>query len=417
MRGSGDPLAYYGIGVNTKQPVGSASQPDSGGDVTRLVPRALRVSAAMSWRFLVVIGAFGIIMWGLGYLSVVTIPVGIALLLAALFTPVVARLTQWKVPRGLATTIAVIFGLSVVGGVLTLVITQLVTGFPQLESQLGQSLDTINNWLRRGPLHLSHDQLQALLNNAINAIKGNASELTSRALTTAAAVGEGLTGALLTLFTLIFFLYGGESIWKFLITIVPSDVRTRVDVAGRRGFASLVSYVRATIAVAFVDAAGIGIGLWIVGIPLVIPLAALIFLGAFVPIVGAVIAGTVAVLVALVAKSFIAALIVLAILIAVMQLEGHVLQPLLLGRAVRLHPLAVVLAIAIGLVIGGIAGALLAVPILSVVNSGVRSLIHDPELLPTSVDVLEPKNARPTTDPKGPDTSGEAKTDRAMETP
>lgn len=403
--------------MNTKRRIGSAGQPDSGEDVTHLVPRALRVSAALSWRFLVVIGALGIIVWGLGYLAIVTIPVGIALLLAALFTPIVMRLVQWKVPRALATAIAVIFGLAVIGGVLTLVITQIVAGFPQLQSQVGQSLDTINDWLRRGPLHLRHDQLQSLLNNAVNTIKGNASELTSRALTTAAAVGEGLTGALLTLFTLIFFLYGGESIWQFLVKIIPADVRSRVDVAGRRGFTSLVSYVRATIAVAFVDAAGIGIGLWIVGIPLVIPLAALVFLGAFVPIIGAVIAGTVAVLVALVAKGFIAALIVLAILIGVMQLEGHVLQPLLLGRAVRLHPLAVVLAIAVGLVIAGIAGALLAVPILSLVNSGVRSLIHDPELSPASVDVLESKNARPTTDPKGPDTSDTAETGRATGEP
>jgi predicted PurR-regulated permease PerM len=174
---------------------------------------------------------------------------------------------------------------------------------------------------------------------------------------------------------------------------MPRTVRARVDVAGRRGFASLVSYVRATAAVAVVDAVGIGVGLWILGIPLVIPLATLVFLGAFVPIIGAVVAGGVAVLVALVTKGFVGALIVLAIVIAVMQLESHVLQPLLLGRAVKLHPLAVVMAITAGLVAAGIAGALLAVPLLAVLNAGIRSLLHEHDPHPEEIDVLHDQAA------------------------
>jgi predicted PurR-regulated permease PerM len=140
--------------------------------------------------------------------------------------------------------------------------------------------------------------------------------------------------------------------------------------------------------VALVDAVGIGIGLAIVGVPLVIPLSALVFLSAFVPIIGAVLAGTVAVLIALVANGFIQAVIVLAIVIGVMQLESHVLQPWLLGRAVRLHPLAVVLAIAAGLIAAGIAGALLSVPLLAVLNAGVKSLLHDEDVEPQEVDVM-----------------------------
>ncbi len=202
---------------------------------------------------------------------------------------------------------------------------------------------------------------------------------------------------MLTLFILIFFLSDGGGIWRFLMRGVPSNVRDRVDTAGRRGFSSLVSYVRATAAVAVVDALGIGIGLWIVGVPLVVPLATLVFLGAFIPIVGAVIAGTVAVLIALVANGWVQALVVLGIVVAVMQLEGHVLQPWLLGRAVRLHPLAVVLAITAGLVAGGIPGALLAVPLLAVLNAGIRSLVHDNEADPESVDVMDDEGSRPGT--------------------
>jgi putative heme transporter len=175
-----------------------------------------------------------------------------------------------------------------------------------------------------------------------------------------------------------------------------------VDVAGRSGFASLVSYVRATVVVAFLDAACIGIGIFIIGVPLALPLAALIFIGAFVPIIGAVITGAVAVLIALVTKGFVAAVIVLAILVGVMQLEGHVLQPFLLGRVVRLHPLAVVLVIAVGVEVAGIIGALLAVPILAVVKSAIGSLLRDPHLEPARVNALRPASARPLPDQPPP---------------
>jgi putative heme transporter len=153
--------------------------------------------------------------------------------------------------------------------------------------------------------------------------------------------------------------------------------------------------VRATAAVALVDAVGIGIGLAIIGVPLVIPLSALVFLSAFIPIIGAILAGTVAVLVALVANGFIAALVVLAIVIGVNQLESHVLQPVLLGRAVRLHPLAVVFAIAIGLITAGIAGALLAVPLLAVLNASIRSLLHEEHTEPATIDVLHSHDPTP----------------------
>lgn len=367
-------------------------------DVTTVVPRGLRIAAAVAWRFLVVIAGLYVIVWLLGYLSVVVIPLSIALLLAALLAPAVSRLVKAKVPRGLASAIVLIGGLGVLGGLLTFVIVQFTAGLPQLQEQLNQSLDQIKDWLINGPIHLRQEQIQQFINNAISFLQNNQTSLTSSALTTASTVGEILTGFVLTLFILIFFLATGDGIWSFLVRGVPVDVRARVDVAGRRGFASLVSYVRATAAVAVVDAVGIGVGLWIVGVPLVVPLATLVFLGAFIPIIGAVLAGAVAVLVALVTNGFVTALIVLAIVVAVMQLESHVLQPLLLGRAVRLHPLAVVLAIAAGLVAAGIAGALLSVPLLAVLNAGIRSLIHEVDPDPADVDVLHDQSALPNTE-------------------
>ncbi|WP_328605457.1 AI-2E family transporter [Amycolatopsis sp. NBC_00345] len=377
-------------------------------DVTGLIPRGLRVGAALAWRFIVVIAALYAVVWLMGYLSAVVIPVSIALLLSALMAPAVSKLVAWRFPRGLATGIVLIAGLAVLGGLLTFVITQFSSGLPQLQEQLNNSLNQIKDWLINGPLHLRQEQIQDFINQAIGFIQNNQSSLTTTALTTAGTIGEILTGFVLVLFVTIFFLAGGEHIYSFLVRGVPARVRKRVDVAGRRGFASLVSYIRATAAVAVVDAVGIGIGLWIVGVPLVIPLATLVFLGAFIPIIGAVLAGGVAVLIALVTKSFIGAVIVLAIVIGVMQLESHILQPLLLGRAVRLHPLAVVLAIATGLVAAGIAGALLAVPLLAVLNAGIRSLLHEHDPDPATVDALHSQAAQPNDAKPGPDDKAEA---------
>jgi predicted PurR-regulated permease PerM len=359
-------------------------------DVTTRIPRLLRVGAALSWRWLLVIAALGVFFYILGYLSLVVIPVAIALLLSALLAPAVAWLVRYRVPRALATALVIIGGLAVVGGVLTFVITEFSNGLPALSVKVSDGVSQISGWLENGPLHLSQQQLHSFLNKLTSAIGADQVGLTSSALTTAATVFEVLAAILLSLFTLIFFLHDGAGIWRFLLHAVPADVRDRVDVAGRRGFASLVSYVRATAAVAVVDAVGIGVGIAIVRVPLAAPLGALVFLSAFVPIVGAVVAGAVAVLVALVANGLIPAVIVLAIVIAVMQLESHVLQPLLLGRAVRLHPLAVVLAIATGVEVGGIVGGLLAVPLLAVLNSGIRSLLHDPPLDPDTVAPLTP---------------------------
>ncbi|WP_439663818.1 AI-2E family transporter [Lentzea sp. HUAS TT2] len=369
-------------------------------DVDDAVPRALRISAALGWRVLVLVAALYVIGRAAGYLAAMIVPVAIALLLAALLVPAVHYLVRRRVPRGVATALVLVSGLLVLGGVLTFVVITFVNGVPDLVAQLSNSVDAVSAWLTAGPLHLSELQLREFTDRLLATLRENQAGITSGALTTAATVGETLTQMLLVLFTLIFFLYDGGRIWGFVIRVAPTGVRTRVDVAGRRGLAALVSYVRATAAVAVVDAVGIGIGLAVLGVPLAVPLAALVFLGAFVPIIGAVVAGGVAVLIAFVAKGLVAGLVVLGVVIAVMQLESHVLQPLLLGRAVKLHPLAVILAIAAGLLTAGIAGALLAVPLLAVLNSGIRSLLSeaDEHVSPADVRASAPEESAPVAD-------------------
>ena len=366
-------------------------------DVPDVVPRILRVSAALGWRLLVVVAALYVIGTVVSYVAAVVVPVAIALLLAALLAPAVHWMQARRVPRGVATALVLVGGLVVLGGVLTFVVVTFVRGVPELGSQLTASINDIADWLRTGPLGLSDTQFRTFQTQILDTLSANQASITAGALTTAATVGETVTELLLVVFTLIFFLHDGMGIWQFLLGVVPSRVRTRVDVAGRRGLAALVSYVRATAVVATVDAVAIGIALTVLGIPLAVPLAALVFLGAFIPIIGAVVAGGVAVMIALVAQGLVSALIVLGVVIAVMQLESHVLQPVLLGRAVKLHPLAVVLSIATGLLVGGIAGALLAVPLLAVLNSGIRSLLSaaDEHVDPEDVHTSEPEDSGP----------------------
>ena len=366
-------------------------------DPVALIPRPLQVAAALSWRLLAVAAALYVLGRIVAELAAVVVPVAIAVLLAALLAPTVDLLARRGTPRGVATAVVLVGGLAVLGGLLTLVVITFVRGVPALRAQLADTITSITAWLANGPLHVSAQQLQITRTSLLGALSNNQTSLTEGALTTAASVGETLTQILLVLFTLAFLLHGGSGIWRFLLRAAPAPVRTRVDVAGRRGLASLVAYVRATAVVAVVDTIGVGVGMGVLGVPLAVPLAALLFLGAFVPLLGAVVVGGIAVLVALVADGVVHALILLGIVVAVIQLESHVLQPLLLGRAVKLHPLAVVLSIASGLLVAGIAGALLAVPLLAVLNSGIRSLLdkREADIDPADVHGSQPEDSVP----------------------
>ena len=293
------------------------------------------------------------------------------------------ELRRRGVHRSLAAGLVLVGGLVVVFGGLGIIVQTFIAQFDSLSEQVAGGVNEIRDWLSRGPLHVSKEQVDAAINGIGAQVTANRGALTSGALTTATTLGEVLTGFFVVLFTLFFFLRDGGQIWEFLCRLLPRSARLPAARAGHYSWFTLVSYVRATVLVAFVDAVGIGIGLAILRIPLALPLAALVFLGAFIPVVGATLSGAVAVLVALVTKDPLHALLVLAIVIAVQQLEGHVLQPLIMGRAVSLHPLAVILAITTGVVAAGIVGGLVAVPLLAVGNTAVRYLAAHPDGEPT----------------------------------
>jgi predicted PurR-regulated permease PerM len=340
---------------------GRGTPPESG------VPDGLRTAAAWSWRFIVVIAGFYVLLYAAAYVAVVVVPVIVALLLAALLQPGAAYLVRHGWPRALAAFAMLIVGLAVVSGIITLVVERFSAGFSDLAAQVSEGIGQVQDFVVR-TFPITRNQLEDAVGQLQQRLVDNQDSIASGALTTAATVGEVITGFFLALFTLFFFLKDGRSIWLWLVGLFPRDSRAYMDEAARRAWRTLISYVRATAAVALIDAIGIGTGLAILSVPLVIPLAALVFLGAFIPILGSFLAGSVAVLVALVSKGPITALIALAVVVLVMQVEGHILQPLLLGRAVRVHPLAVVLSIAAGLLIAGIFGALIAVPIVACAN-------------------------------------------------
>jgi predicted PurR-regulated permease PerM len=334
----------------------------------------VRAAAEWAWRLLVIAAAVYVLMRVIKSFEEVFVPVGLAILGSALLVPIVDWLNRRGLPRSLAVVGTLIVGIGAIAGILTFVVQQFVDGVPQLTDEVTKTIDDSRGWLVDGPLNLRQEQIDHLGDDAIKVLQDNQDKVTSGALATATTVSEILTGALLMLFLTIFFLYGGGQIWRFLTLAIPVGSREKVWEAGQRGFGSLVGYVRATVVVAAVDAIGIGVGLAILQVPLALPLASLVFIGAFIPIVGALLTGSLAVLVALVTQGWVAAVISLAIVVAVMQVESHVLQPFLLGRSVRLHPVAVVLGIAAGLVTAGIIGGLLAVPIIAFLNTAVRTL-------------------------------------------
>lgn len=339
----------------------------------------VRRAAAWAWRLLVLFAAALVVLLAARRLEVIVVPVLLAMMMSALLLPGVDWLDRRGVPRGLAVFLLLLGGVAVLAGLLSFVIDEFIDGVPELVEQVTQMVNSTQHWLIEGPLHLSGEQIDRAGDTVIAELRNNQAKLTSGALSTAETITKIFTGAFVVLFTLIFFLYGGRDIWRFTVRFFPSQVRDKVHAAGVAGFDSLIGYIRATFLVALVDAIGIGIGLAIMAVPLALPLASLVFLGAFIPLVGAVLTGLLAVLVALIAKGWIYALVTLGLIIAVNQLEAHVLQPLVMGRAMSIHPLAVVLGISTGGILAGIVGALLAVPTIAFIDRAVRVLIGSPE--------------------------------------
>jgi predicted PurR-regulated permease PerM len=337
------------------------------------VTPGMRIAGDWSWRILVVVGVLAVFGWVFIQLKDIAIPFMIALLLAALLVP----FSQWlqrrhKWPKWAAIAVSEVGLLVVIGGLLYLVVLFIVRGFPDLQSQTVSRYADLQDFLRT-TFGLSTADINAYVTQLVDGIQKDSSGLVSGALSVGTTAGHVLAGILITLFSTLFLLIDGRGIWHWIVRIFPLKSRAALIGAGEAGWITLTTFVKVQIFVAFVDAVGIGLGAFILGLftggfPLVIPIAIAVFLGSFIPVVGAVFTGVIAVFVALIYLGPIPALVMLGVVILVQQLEGHVLQPFVMGNAVKVHPLAVVLAVATGGIIGGIPGALFAVPLVATLN-------------------------------------------------
>ncbi|MEV0980761.1 AI-2E family transporter [Streptomyces sp. NPDC049915] len=338
-------------------------------DPAQAVPWGVRVAAEAGWRLLILAGTLWVLMKVISAVQLVVLAFVAALLITALLQPTVARLTRMGVPRGLATSMTAILGFVIMGLIGWFVSWQVMENIDNLSDQIQDGIDELRKWLLNSPFHVTDKQINQIAKNLREAIGANTDQITSAGLEGVQVVVEALTGILLTVFSTLFLLYDGRRIWEWTLKLVPAAARPGVAGAGPRAWRTLTAYVRGTVIVALIDAIFIGLGIYFLNVPMAVPLAVFIFLFAFIPLVGAVVSGALAVVVALVTQGVFTAVMTLVVVLAVQQIEGHILQPFILGRAVRVHPLAVVLSVAAGGMIAGIGGAVVAVPLVAVTNA------------------------------------------------
>ncbi|MCX5311012.1 AI-2E family transporter [Streptomyces sp. NBC_00154] len=343
-------------------------------DPVAAIPWGMRVAAEAGWRLLVLAGTLWVLMRVISAVQLVVLAFVAALLVTAMLQPTVARLRRYGLPRGLATAVTAILGFVIMGLVGWFVVWQVMDNLDTLSDKVRDGIEELKRWLLDSPFHVTEQQINDVAKNLSDTIGTNTEEITSAGLQGVTVMVEVLTGILLAMFSTLFLLYDGKRIWQWVLKLVPAQARPGVAGAGPRAWRTLTAYVRGTVLVAMIDAIFIGLGIWFLDVPMAVPLAVFIFLFAFIPLVGAVVSGALAVVVALVTEGVFTALMVLLVVLAVQQIEGHVLQPFILGRAVRVHPLAVVLSVAAGGMIAGIGGAVTAVPLVAVTNTVVGYL-------------------------------------------
>ena len=341
------------------------------------VPRWLQTGAAWSWRLLLLAIAAYIVARVAAVLYLVVVPCAAAILLTALLQPLTGRLRRAGLgPLG-ATWCTLLLAIAALAGAVFLVTNRVQAEYPTLVNQFKHTTTQVQSWLAGPPFHLRTGSLQRLSNDVVKYLGQHKSLVEGTVVTGSRIVVEILAGVVLCFFVSFFLIKDGDRIWAWLTGRLEAERRRRTDLAGHAAWQAIVYYVRGTVVVAAIHATVMGITLTIIGAPLVAPLALFMFLAAFVPLVGMLVAGGLAILVVLATKGWIAALILFGILVVMNQLEGHLLQPQVVGKMVRLHPLAVILVLAVGGVVAGIAGAVVAVPITAAVTSAARALRDD----------------------------------------
>lgn len=340
--------------------------------------------ALRSGQFLLVIALAALAVFALVQLKLVVIPILIAVIIASAASPVLRWMRRRGLPAIAATWIALLGGILVFGGLVTLIVFAVRGQWDELAASAVKGADQLQEFLANGPLPIDAAQVDGARTAIADFL--TSSQFGSGALAGVSVAGELLAGVALTLVILFFFMKDGERIWAFFLQPFSAHRRARGERIGHTAVRTLGGYVRGTAIIALVDSLGIGIGLAVLGVPLALPLAVIVFIGAFIPLVGATAAGILAALVALVANGWVIALIVVAIVIVVNQLEGNFLQPVVMAQSLKLHPLVILIALTAGTILGGITGAVLAVPIAAVSWSIIKVWTGPDDELDAAVD-------------------------------
>ena len=340
-----------------------AGQPSVGAQV----PRPLRVAAAFGWRLLIVAAVIALLVWLVIQFKIIVVPVLVAILLSALLWPSFGWMLSHRVPRLLAIVISLVGTVAIVTGLVWLVIWQVSGQWMFVRARAIDRWADLQDWVLSIGI-LPEEVVNEVVGFVSDFVTAQSDLLLSGVVSLGSTIGHVGAGALLAFFTLICLLFDGEGIWRWTTKLFPRQARVAVDRAARNGWATLISYARTQIFVASIDGIGIGVGAAILGVPLAIPIGVTVFLASFVPFLGAIVSGALAVLIALAYNGPFIALLMLFVVLLVQQVESHVLQPLIMGAAVKVHPLAVVLVVMAGTMAGGIAGALFAVPLAAFVN-------------------------------------------------
>lgn len=338
------------------------------------VPTSLATAAAWSWRLVALAGGIALVAIVLYELRIVTVPIFIALVLATVLQPPVRSLRRRGLPNALASALVFIAVIAGLVGLVYALAAPVSSEFADLGPQVSEAVDDVNSWLMTGPVDLEQAELDRYVDQAVEQVRSNSGSLRTGLVTSATLAAEVIAGFFLTLVLTFFFVKDGEELTRSLLSRFPERHRAAAAAAGDRATDTLAAYLRGIALTGVVDATLIGIVLFVVDVPLILPLVVLTFFGAFFPLVGATAAGVLAVAVALVNGGFTDALIVAVAVLVIQQVEGDVLQPLVMGRAVALHPVVILLSLATGGLIAGVLGAFLAVPLVAVTGAVTREL-------------------------------------------
>jgi putative heme transporter len=336
---------------------------------TDTVSWGFQVTAAWALRFLMVVAALFVLLNMLNDVSLVTITVIVAVMICALLQPAVESLTRHRVPRTLAAILVFVLGMTTFVGAAWFVVQQVSANSSALGSQLLDAVATIRNWLVTGPPRMSESQVNQLIDDLTKTITANRASLAQGVFATANSALVVVSGAVFCLFATLFLLTDDGGIWRWIVRLFPNESRATVAHAGNVAWRTLIAYMRSTVLLALINSLTMVVVMLVAGMPLVVPLGVLLFLGSLIPLIGMLVAGVVVILVASVTKSLVLALVMALALFLTVQLEGNLLNPFILGKAVQIHPLGILMAVTAGTILGGIFGAFIAVPLVAVVNN------------------------------------------------